>query len=303
MTVSISDMIMLIMLTTTTVLLIVLLVRQSAMQKKLSQEELSDLLQRLESDMEELRHDINETIPSRVGDIRIEIDRRLRQDADENRQNRIEINSSLERSSMRQDEALDRFREKLNDTLKESLSELSSSNREALSELSRSNKEKLSEIQTEINQKLDSSLNERLDASFKTVGEQLNRLYTSLGELSRLEDGVTNLNRTLSNVKTRGIYGETQLENILADILPPNLYDKNVVTKQTSGNRDAVEFAIRIPDKEVAGDFLYLPIDSKFPASIYDRIMDAAEKGDAAELSRSTKELEQFIKGEARSIK
>ena len=302
MTVSISDMIMLIMLTTTTVLLIVLLVRQSAMQKKLSQEELSDLLQRLESDMEELRHDINETIPSRVGDIRIEIDRRLRQDADENRQNRIEINSSLERSSIRQDEALDRFREKLNDTLKESLSELSSSNREALSELSRSNKEKLSEIQTEINQKLDSSLNERLDASFKTVGEQLNRLYTSLGELSRLEDGVTNLNRTLSNVKTRGIYGETQLENILADILPPNLYDKNVVTKQTSGNRDAVEFAIRIPDKEVAGDFLYLPIDSKFPASIYDRIRDAAEKGDAAELSRSTKELEQFIKGEARSI-
>ena len=145
MTVSISDMIMLIMLMTTTVLLIVLLVRQSAMQKKLSQEELSDLLQRLESDMEELRHDINETIPSRVGDIRIEIDRRLRQDADENRQNRIEINSSLERSSMRQDEALDRFREKLNDTLKESLSELSSSNREALSELSRSNKEKLSE--------------------------------------------------------------------------------------------------------------------------------------------------------------
>ena len=291
MNLSISDIIMLILLIVSVMLLAFILFRQGEFIRRQREEKKKKKLDALSSDLEELRHDINETVPSRVGDIRLDIDRRLRQDAEENRQNRIEINASLERSSEKQDQALERFQEKIDERLRASLSELSQSNRE-----------KLSEIQSEINKKLDSSLNERLDNSFKTVGEQLNRLYVSLGELSRLEDGVSSLNRTLSNVKTRGIFGEAQLENILANILPDNLYDKNVVTRQSSGNKDAVEFAVRIPDKEAVGEFMYLPIDSKFPASIYDRIADAAEKNEPSELAKAVKDLDTFIKNEAKSI-
>ena len=174
----------------------------------------------------------------------------------------------------------------------------------ALFEMQESNKQNITDIQAEINRKLDTSLNERLDASFRTVGEQLNRLYVSLGELSKLESGVSSLNRTLSNVKTRGIYGEMQLENILADILAPSLYDRNVVTKRSEGaNREAVEFAVKIPDKEAPGEFMYLPIDSKFPDSAYSRIMKAAERADAEEMQRGMRELEQRVRTDAKDIR
>ena len=275
-----SELILFILMTVTLVLLILCLIMLFRLHDQLRSSKSDELLHDLSEDLRELSEDVRETVPSRVGEIRLDIDRRLRQDADENRKNRIEISDALQKAQ-----------DRMQSTLKSSLSELIDSNRE-----------KLSEIQTEINQKLDTSLNERLDASFKNVGDQLNKLYTSLGELSRLEDDVTNLNRTLSNVKTRGIYGETQLENILANVLPNNLYDKNVVTKGSGANRDAVEFAVRIPDKEVPGEFLWLPMDSKFPATIYDRIRDASEKGEAQELQKAIKELEQFIRSEARSI-
>ena len=276
----ISEPVIIILSAAVLLLLFLCLILLLIIRRELRASEDKELLMELSSDLEELSRDVRETVPQRVGDIRLDIDRRLRQDADENRKNRVEISDALQKAQ-----------DRMQSVLKTSLSELIDSNRE-----------KLSEIQTEINKKLDTSLNERLDASFKNVGDQLNKLYTSLGELSRLEDGVTSLNRTLSNVKTRGIYGETQLESILANVLPSNLYDKNVVTRQSGASREAVEFAIRIPDKEVPGEFLWLPIDSKFPATIYDRIRDASEKGDAAELQKAVKELEQFIKAEARSI-
>ena len=328
--------------------LIVMLVRaRSELLRLLSDKEEAEKLEEVLDDMDRLKRELSETVPQRVGEIRLDIDRRLKHDSEENRQNRIEISDSLSRSSEIQRQSLDRLLEtqqrrlsELSEGLNRKLRDISEAQNEklsqmselqnrklselseaqqtrlseyqekmqttlkgSLSELSESNREKLSEIQGEINKKLDTSLNERLDASFKTVGEQLNKLYTSLGELSRLEDGVTNLNRTLSNVKTRGIFGETQLENILADILPQNLYDKNVVTKKSApGNRDVVEFAVKIPDKEATGEFLYLPIDSKFPGDIYERIRASSEAADTDGLSQAVKELEQFIKREAKGI-
>ena len=136
------------------------------------------------------------------------------------------------------------------------------------------------------------------------MGDQLSKLYESLGEISRLEQGVSSLNKTLSNVKTRGIYGEVQLENILSDVLAPSMYDKNVVTRISEpGNREAVEFAVRIPDKETKGGFMYLPIDSKFPGAAYERIIKASEEADAKELSAAIKELETRIRQDARDIR
>ena len=135
MNLSISDIIMLILLIVSVMLLAFILFRQGEFIRRQREDGPGKKLDALSSDLEELRHDINETVPSRVGDIRLDIDRRLRQDAEENRQNRIEINASLERSSEKQDQALERFQEKIDERLRASLSELSQSNREKLSEI------------------------------------------------------------------------------------------------------------------------------------------------------------------------
>ena len=255
---------------------------------------------RLKEQLADSEDQIADMVGERIGTIRTDIGGWLAHDAEENRRNRQEVSEmirqgsadqqrSLQRLSLSQQEALDRFAERQQRALRESLQELQETNRQ-----------KLEEIQTGINEKLESSLNQRLEDSFRTVGEQLSRLYTSLGELGKLEDGVNSLNRTLSNVKTRGILGEAQLENILASILSNTLYEKNVVTKRNS--RDPVEFAVKIPDKEVQGSFMYLPIDSKFPTSIYDRIAEASEAGDSEGLQRAQRELEQRIRTEAKAI-
>ena len=218
-----------------------------------------------------------------IAEIRRDIASRLTYDADENRKSRVELSDMLAKNHERLERAL----------------------KESLSEMQETNRNRLNDIRTDINKKLDTSLNERLDASFKNVGDQLNKLYESLGELAKLEDGVSSLNKTLSNVKTRGIFGEMQLEHILTDILPGTLFDRNVVTKRSvrADNRDAVEFAVKIPDKEIIGEYMYLPIDSKFPATIYDRIRAASEVSDNDALRSAIKELEQKVKNDARDIR
>lgn len=171
----------------------------------------------------------------------------------------------------------------------------------SLEKLMNSNERKLGAIEQNINEKLDRSLNERLDSSFKTIGKQLSELYLSLGELSKLTGDVHDLNKTLANVKTRGVWGEIQLERLLENILVPSQYDKNVAIKKNTQER--VEFAVKIPDKDASGQFLYLPIDSKMPMDIYQKIADCSERGDAAAVRAAVKELEYRIKAEAKTIR
>lgn len=172
---------------------------------------------------------------------------------------------------------------------------------QALKEIQNANDRRLNDIQRNVNEKLDKSLNERLDSSFKQIGDQLSTLYKSLGELQSLSSGVSDLKKTLSNVKTRGIFGEFQLKNILMDIMDSSQYEENIATRKKSSDR--VEFAIKIPDKEDTNGFIYLPIDSKFPADIYNKIVDASSNADSDGLKQATKELEQRIKTEARTIR
>jgi DNA recombination protein RmuC len=171
---------------------------------------------------------------------------------------------------------------------------------EGLSTIQEATDRKLTEIQKNVDAKLDKNLNERLDESFKQVGERLESLYKSLGELKSLESGVVNLNKTLSNVKARGVYGEMALENILANILDNSQYDMNVATKPRSTER--VEFAVKIPDKDNKG-FIYLPIDSKFPADTYANVLEAAENADAVALKAAIGELKIRIRKEAMTIR
>ncbi|MGX8703222.1 MAG: DNA recombination protein RmuC [bacterium] len=160
---------------------------------------------------------------------------------------------------------------------------------------------KLAQITGVVDQKLDETLNRRLDENFKQVGDQLGKLYQSLGELEKLSTGVGDLNRTLSNVKTRGVFGEVQLGRILAETMARSQYEENVATKH--GSEDRVEFAVRFPAQDGSGDTVYLPIDAKFPSDIYNKIADASANGDQAALAAAQKELRGRIRSEAHDIR
>ena len=169
---------------------------------------------------------------------------------------------------------------------------------EAVEKLRASNEQKLEQMRLTVDEKLTATLNERLDSSFKSVSEQLSNVYKSLGEMKELSGGVTALNRVFSNVKTRGNWAETQLENILDQIIP-GMYVKNYAPE---GGRDVVEFAVKIPDGE-GNTTAYLPIDSKFPMEDYLRLCDAADAADPEGVKAARKALEARVLAEAREVR
>lgn len=161
------------------------------------------------------------------------------------------------------------------------------------------NNKKLDEMKQLVDNKLQETLNKRMTDSFKLVNDRLQEVYKGLGEMQNLAQGVGDLKKVLSNVKTRGIVGEIQLGAILEEILTSEQYDKNVATVPNS--RNVVEYAIKLPTED--GEFLYLPIDSKFPGDSYGNLRDAYDKGDKEEIQRSLKILLDTIKKEAKDIK
>lgn len=174
---------------------------------------------------------------------------------------------------------------------------------DAITSMQRSNEEKLEQMRKTVDEKLTETLNQRLNASFKTVSEQLSNVYKSLGEMKELSAGVTDnvkgLNRVLTNVKSRGTWAEVQLGNILDQTIP-NMYDTNVKTNPRYNGQ--VEFAIKIPNQE-DGSYTYLPVDSKFPMEDYARLSAAAEAGDLEALEKAKKALEARIRDEAKLVK
>ena len=171
-----------------------------------------------------------------------------------------------------------------------------------LRSLQEDNTRKLEQMRATVDEKLQSTLDKRLGESFKQVSERLEQVYRGLGEMRTLASGVGDLKKVLTNVKTRGTWGEIRLSHILEQILAPDQYDVNVVTKKNSNER--VEFAIKLPgqaaDKE---KIVWLPIDSKFPQEDYQRLMDAQEAADIELAEKHIKNLEIRIKAEAKHIK
>jgi DNA recombination protein RmuC len=153
-----------------------------------------------------------------------------------------------------------------------------------------------------VDEKLQSTLDKRLGESFKQVSERLEQVYKGLGEMRTLASGVGDLKKVLTNVKTRGTWGEIRLSHILEQILTPDQYDVNVATKENSNDR--VEFAIKLPGQGTDKDkVVWMPIDSKFPQEDYQRLMDAQEAADKELAEKSTRNLEMRIKAEAKYIK
>ncbi|MCR5593521.1 MAG: DNA recombination protein RmuC [Saccharofermentans sp.] len=213
----------------------------------------------------------------------------------------IEFRKEMNESADRQNKTLLDVQKTTNESINKLSTDVSKVLQESIRAMTESNEKKLDEIRGTVNEKLDKTLNERLDTNFKQVGEQMNNLYKSLGELQQLSAGVTSLNRTISNVKTRGNWGEVQLGRILEQTLAREQYEENIATK--SGSSDRVEFAIRLPrDREDGKDLCLLPIDAKFPADIYNRIAEAANNADEAALKEARAELKDRIKNEAGKI-
>ena len=169
-----------------------------------------------------------------------------------------------------------------------------------LTEIQAGNEIKLEKMRETVDEKLHRTLETRLGESFKLVSERLELVQKGLGEMQNLANGVGDLKKVLSNVKTKGVLGEYQLGAILEQLLAPHQYSQNVATKE--GSRDIVEFAIKIPSKNDSDKIVWLPIDSKFPTVDYESLMDAYDSGDINILERSKKELETKIKNFAKDI-
>lgn len=160
------------------------------------------------------------------------------------------------------------------------------------------NNRKLEEMRKTVDERLQQSIEEKMNRSFSLVSERLEQVYKGLGEMQNLANGVGDLKKVLTNVKTRGTLGEYQLSAILSEILSPEQYEENVATKK--GSRNMVEFAVKLPSDD--DKFIYLPIDSKFPGDTYSALRDAIDEGDKVKIDLAAKALIATIKSEAKDI-
>lgn len=168
-----------------------------------------------------------------------------------------------------------------------------------LGEIRSENSAELARMRAVVDERLQETLEQRLDQSFGSVGQRLEQVYRGLGEMRALANDVGDLKKVLSNVKSRGVFGEVQLGAILADVLAPGQYEANVVTKR--GSRAFVEFAVRLPGE---GDRpVYLPIDAKFPMDAYTQLTDAQDNGDPAAVKELQTRLIQRLKAFAKDIR
>ena len=206
---------------------------------------------------------------------------------------------------------LAQMQKNLADTLATQLQGLSEANARRLSEvratleaqlgqLQQNNAAKLDEMRPTVDEKLQSTLEARFTESFKQVAERLDQVHQGLGQMQSLAQGVGDLQRVLTNVKTRGIFGEVQLEALLEQVLTPEQYGKQVETRP--GSRQRVDFAVRFPGRSSDGQPVWLPIDAKFPREDYERLLEAHDRADAVGVDNASRALEARIRQEAKSI-
>ncbi|WP_199525669.1 MULTISPECIES: DNA recombination protein RmuC [unclassified Herbaspirillum] len=217
------------------------------------------------------------------------------------------MNLQAQASREEQAASLKRF----GDTLNQTLTTLTESNAQRMAEvratleakikdLQLDNGNRLEEMRKTVDEKLHATLELRLGESFKLVSDRLDKVHQGLGEMQQLAIGVGDLKRVLTNVKTRGTWGEVQLEMLLEQMLTPDQYAKNVETVPNTGER--VEFAIKLPGNDDGGTPVWMPIDAKFPKEQYERLAEAADRADAEGVAQAGRELERAVRGEAKTI-
>lgn len=265
---------------------------------------------------------LKRSIEKQVADNKAIIEASLKADQEVQINTLMSINSSLTTMIQKQSEtnsrAISHLSDRIDGKLIQIIDQVNSGSKVNRDELSNSLKEferafsinmgnlvktteqKLETMRATVDEKLHKTLEDRLGQSFKLVSDKLEAVQKGLGEMQSIASGVGDLKKVLSNVKTRGVLGEIQLGNILEQIMAPEQYEANVKTKK--GSNAIVEFAIKLPGRELDGKSVFLPIDAKFPQENYVRLQDAFSRGDLVEVESASKGLKNSIKNFAKDI-
>lgn len=270
-------------------------------------------------DMDPVRRDMEQKLLSVEKALREEFTVNREESRKNEQSNRTEIGNSIEKlsasilsnmielSNLQKNQfdtysrTMERTLDAFNYNLRSSIDDLTKLQNEKFVELTKSTEENLEKMRVTVDEKLHNTLEKRLSESFKVVSERLEQVHQGLGEMQNLAAGVGDLKKVLSNTKTRGVLGEVQLERILEQFLSPEQYEKNVITKK--GSRETVEFAIKLPGKDYDNKTVYLPLDAKFPLEVYNKLLDAYDLQDQAQIDVASKNLERFIKKSAKDIR
>ncbi|MES2948809.1 MAG: DNA recombination protein RmuC [Pseudomonadota bacterium] len=284
---------------------------QAGLDAQLQRKELQDLRALLQSSSERLERELRREIAESSQGARRELTQNLatfqqtltQQGAEATRTQNTQIDAFGQQLSLLQ--------KTLSDTLTMQLSGLSESNARRMGEvrqtleaqlaqLQTTNSAKLDEMRATVDEKLQTTLQARLGESFKQVADRLEQVHKGLGEMQTLAQGVGDLKHLLTNVKTRGIFGEAQLASLLEQVFVPDQYAVQVATRP--GSKNVVDFAIKLPGRSDSGEPLWLPIDAKFPNEDYERLLDAQGRADVLGAEAAGKALELRIRLEAKSM-
>lgn len=246
--------------------------------------------------------------------IREEISGNRRENSDIARQNREEqalslknmneaLLSQMHQNARSQNEQLESFSRQLGNLThsnEERIETVRKTIEDRLKALQEDNSGKLEQMRATVDEKLHATLEKRLGESFQLVSDRLEKVHNGLGEMRELAAGVGDLKKVMANVKTRGIWGEIQLGNILDTILAPEQYARNIITRPGSSER--VEFAVCLPGQGEAGEEIWLPIDAKFPLADYQNYLEACEAGDQGQMAEAARQMENTIRIQAKTI-
>lgn len=289
------DTVAIVLLILTIVILVVLYIKLAAFEKKSSREGENELLLQMEKLQKSIESDIKESRQETLQYVQAsftslaDILAGSQKQASEIQDKRLaELNLQFTQRS-----------ETLQKTVNDMLRHINDTMENRLIAIQKDNEKKLEQMRETVDEKLQKTLEDRISQSFKLVSERLEQVHKGLGEMQNLAAGVGDLKKVLSNVKTRGILGEIQLGAIIEQILSPDQYDENIITKKGSAER--VEYAIKLPGDE--DGVVYLPVDAKFPADTYSRLIEAYESGNASEIEAAANQLEKTIKVFAKSIR
>jgi DNA recombination protein RmuC len=289
----------------TFVLLLVAVFMLALLLQRSSNADPGPVLAKLES-LEKLQGRLDHCLKDEIG-------RSRQESAEQARGLRQEVQGSLKGSTDTlvqslagwQKQQLDSFATQLGNLTERSekkANELRASVEAKLTQLQTENALKLEEMRRTVDEKLQGTLEKRLGESFKLVSDRLEQVHKGLGEMQALASGVGDLRRVLTNVKTRGTWGEMQLGNLLEQILAPEQYTRNVRTNPEG--QETVEFAIKLPGRDDQdGKSVWLPIDAKFPKEDYERLVDAADRCDGEAVEQAAKNLEARVRSQAREIR
>jgi len=282
-----------------------------------------DMAERVEKMKGDLRADLSGQMQQGLNGVRETVEQQLSQGRNEQAQRlgdavklleqkfealKSATEAKLESSSQQQGKVLNDSRMELTASLSKmteqtgkELDKLKGAVEAKLTQIQSDNSVKLEEMRKTVDEKLQGTLEKRLGESFKMVSDRLEQVHSGLGEMKTLAADVGNLQKVLTNVKTRGTWGEVQLGNLLDQILTPEQYARNVKTNPAGS--ELVEFAIKLPGRDDCDKPVWLPIDAKFPKEDYERLVDAAERSDAEAVESAAKSLEARVRSQARDIR